>query len=247
MNKQNIGWNVNKWNDEYLWPDQGEEWSHEWGSSWHQWQMTILPRIKCGLPAANIIEIAPGYGRWSRFLIPNCKNYIGIDISENAINQCKSRFSFDRNANFLLTDGKTISCKNNSIDFIFSMDSLVHAEIDVIESYIQEFERVLSDRGIGFIHHSNMGEHFDLNISNNHLRATTMSADIFRNLCLKYGLKCLTQEKVNWGQDETNDCFSLFARSEKLNTNYTNVLDNKMFHLEIQNSGRISDAYRVHF
>jgi hypothetical protein len=45
----------------------------------------------------------------------------------------------------------------NSLDFAFSCDSLVHAEIDVIDAYIDELSRKLTLSGIAFIHHSNIG------------------------------------------------------------------------------------------
>jgi len=228
------------------WPESGEEWSICWGSSWHQWHMTILPRVINCLPARNIVEIAPGWGRWTRFLLTNCSSYLGFDISEKAINECRRRFCFDKKADFYLNDGKTLGAADDkSVDFVFSMDSLVHAEVDVLESYIKEFDRVLSQRGAGFIHHSNMGEHYHNSISNLHQRSSSVSADVFRDLCSKYNLKCIAQEKINWGQPETNDCFSLFTRLECLDDRQTVVMDNRDFHLEIENAGRIFKAYSV--
>ena len=41
-----------------------------------------------------------------------------------------------------------------SIDFAFSFDSLVHAEANILESYISELARVLKANAIAFIHHS---------------------------------------------------------------------------------------------
>jgi hypothetical protein len=60
---------------------------------------------------------------------------------------------------FLLTDGKTIpaTVPANSIDFVFSADSLVHADADVIGTYLKEIRRVMSNDAIGFLHHSNFG------------------------------------------------------------------------------------------
>lgn len=248
MIQQDVAWNVTRWNDVHDWPESGEEWSKSWGSSQHQWQMTILPRVINCLPARNVVEIAPGWGRWTRFLMANCSTYLGFDISEKAIDECRKRFCFEKKANFQLNDGKTIgAASDKSIDFIFSMDSLVHAEVDAIEPYIKEFARVLSECGTGFIHHSNMGEHNHKSINNPHQRATSVSADVFRGLCEKYNLKCIAQEKINWGQSETNDCFSLFARSERLDGRQTAIIDNKNFHLEIENAGRIFNAYHVGF
>lgn len=248
MNQQNINWNVNRWNDVHDWPESGEEWSKSWGTSQHQWQMTIYPRIFNCVPARNVVEIAPGWGRWSRFLLENCSTYLGLDISEKAIDECRKRFCFDKKANFELNNGKSIgAAKDKSVDFIFSMDSLVHAEVDAIEPYIEEFSRCLSEYGTGFIHHSNMGEHNHKSISNHHQRATSVSADVFRDLCLKYNLKCISQEKLNWGQAETNDCFSLFARAERMDGRETAIIENNNFHLEIEAAARIFKSYHFCF
>lgn len=66
---QDIGWNKTTFNEVYNWEQQGEEWSSSWGSSFSQWVSTIYPRIACFFPAERILEIAPGFGRWTRFLI----------------------------------------------------------------------------------------------------------------------------------------------------------------------------------
>lgn len=243
--EQNVQWNIAKWNEMYNWPESGEEWSKSWGDSRNQWYMTIYPRIMSCLPARTILEVAPGWGRWTRFLMTECSNYIGFDISEKAIRECERRFCFDGKARFFQNDGKTLAAATDgSVDFIFSMDSLVHAETDAMEPYISEFSRVLSPRGVGFVHHSNMAEHRMSHIPNPHLRATSLSADVFRSLCEKYNMVCITQEKLNWGQAETNDCFTLFTRSEKMKGKLTKVWNNQQFHLEINHARTVFEAFR---
>lgn len=240
--KQSIDWNIRAWNQNYTWPESGEEWSKAWGNSTNQWHMTIFPRIMSLLPAKNIIEIAPGWGRWTRFLLQYCSTYQGFDISEKAIDECRRRFCFDKNAKFFHNNGISLpGVKDNSIDFIFSMDSLVHAEIAAIEPYIEEFSRVLSDSGYGFIHHSNMNEHTE-KTPNKHLRATSVSAEIFQSTCVKNNLICVTQEKVNWGQSETNDCFSVFTKENNITTK---VRTNNKFHEEIDNAFAIHQLYNT--
>ena len=59
------------WNDEYSWENGGHEWSAPWGTAVDQWSTTILRRIFPLLPAHTILEIAPGFGRWTPYLIRN--------------------------------------------------------------------------------------------------------------------------------------------------------------------------------
>src|SRR4029077_1318302 len=59
---------------------------------------------------------------------------------------------------FYVNDGSSLDVvPDGSVDFVFSFDSLVHAEKDVIERYIQQLSKKLKLDGVGFIHHSNLG------------------------------------------------------------------------------------------
>src|SRR5271154_273849 len=102
----------------YSWPQQGDEWSGEWGDAETQWYATILPRIRKFLPAKRVLEIAPGYGRWSEFLINTSTEYTGIDLNPECISACQKRFANLGNATFAANDGKSLSTvADSSIDF----------------------------------------------------------------------------------------------------------------------------------
>ena len=147
----NLSWGT------YDWPQQGEEWSEEWGDAETQWHATILPRIRRFLPAKRILEIAPGYGRWTGFLINASEQYTGIDLNPECVAACRKRFAGAPHARFESNDGKSLAVvPDDSIDFAFSFDSLVHVEIEVIEAYLGELSRKLSPSGIAFLHHSNL-------------------------------------------------------------------------------------------
>ena len=53
------------WNSKYEWLEAGDEWSTPWGGTPNLWEYVIYPRIKSYLPATVIVEIAPGFGRWT--------------------------------------------------------------------------------------------------------------------------------------------------------------------------------------
>ncbi|PYI61656.1 MAG: hypothetical protein DMC60_04780 [Verrucomicrobia bacterium] len=46
-----------------------------------------------------------------------------------------------------------------SIDFVFSFDSFVHPDREIVEAYLSELGTKLKIGGKGFIHHSNFGEY----------------------------------------------------------------------------------------
>lgn len=145
------------WNDEYDWKAQGDEWSSGWGGADMQWYGMLLPRLHHFLPTGTLLEIAPGQGRWTQYLAPMAKKLIGVDLSPKCVEACRSRFDRFDHLSFHVNDGATLDMiENGSVDLAFSFDSLVHSEADVIESYISELSKKLSEDGVGFVHHSNM-------------------------------------------------------------------------------------------
>ncbi|MBI2949236.1 MAG: class I SAM-dependent methyltransferase [Verrucomicrobia bacterium] len=148
--------NVKCWNGEYDWTQQGEEWSLPWGGSETQWWGSLLPRIHAFVPCESILEIAPGYGRWTRFLKDLGQRLTVVDLSAGCIEHCRRRFAASNHIHYFVNDGQSLDMvADQSIDFVFSFDSLVHAEADVLETYLQQLARKLTRNGAGFIHHSN--------------------------------------------------------------------------------------------
>ena len=150
--------NYRAWNETYPWKSGGDEWSQPWGSAANQWYALILPRIYHFLPAEHILEIAPGYGRWTQFLAQQATVLSVVDLSEKCITQCRERFAQYDHLRYYVNDGKSLSnIADDSVDFVFSFDSLVHADMHIIQAYISEIRRVLRSGGAAVIHHSNLG------------------------------------------------------------------------------------------
>src|ERR1700761_6875072 len=105
-----IEWNLATWGGyDWLRAAGGEEWSDPWGSSEAQWFGSIYPRLHRFLPASAILEIAPGFGRWTRFLLPACQSYVGVDLSQECVAACRRRFSDFNHASFVQNDGLTLA------------------------------------------------------------------------------------------------------------------------------------------
>jgi hypothetical protein len=209
------------WQDDYDWSRRGDEWSEAWGGEDMQWFGVILPRIQAFLTDADgagqvdtILEIAPGFGRWSKYLKNLCRNLILVDLAPRCIDACKQRFGAASHIVYHVNDGKSLAMiPDESVDFVFSMDSLVHADEEVIEAYLGQMQRIQKRNGAGFIHHSNFGEYVGQaeNVPD-HGRARTMTAGKFREMAGAAGVACLSQELVNWGTSELIDALSLFVR-----------------------------------
>jgi SAM-dependent methyltransferase len=210
----NLTWNSTYWAGVYNWQTAGEEWSITWGGSEPQWFGSLYPRLRRFIPAGAILEIAPGFGRWTKFLLPACQDYVGVDLSEECIAACRSTFSNIAYARFIQNNGLSLAdAPDGHFDFVFSFDSLVHVESDVMGSYVPQILQKLTPDGVAFIHHSNLAA-LGPGVENPHLRGESVSAEVVADMVRQAGGKILVQERVNWGNSDVNDCLTLLARHE---------------------------------
>lgn len=227
-----IAQNLKAWNRDWHWPLGGEEWSDAWGSAELQWEKCILPRIEKLQPSGNILEIGPGYGRWTQYLAEFATSLVAVDLSPRCIEACKIRFRDDAKVVCVINDGRNLDVVGDgSLDFVFSFDSLVHAEADVIRSYLSAIASKLKPDGRAFIHHSNWKAYprysafvgklpirmrsvlVRLRILDNvGWRGLSVSAELVREMAAEVGLHCVAQEIVNWNSERLGDCLSTFAR-----------------------------------
>jgi hypothetical protein len=220
------------WGRAYAWPQGGDEWSEAWGNPDSEWHSTILPRIRRHLPAKTVLEIAPGFGRWSQYLIRACDSYVGIDLNPQCIEACTNRFS-NTGAKFFVNDGRSLDAvADKSVEFAFSFDSLVHVEIDVLTSYFEALSNKLTPNGVAFLHHSNLGEYdasvklcqslskllrnsiagkiaHKLQITGwDQFRGNSVTATNVNEAATKSGLACISQEIIPWNGGLMIDCIT---------------------------------------
>lgn len=208
-----LEWNNAVWGGSYDWATSGEEWSATWGGSEAQWFGSLYPRLHRVLPAKRVLEIAPGFGRWTKFLVSACESYVGIDLSDKCVEACQLTFAAANHARFVKNDGLSLEEADGSFDFVFSFDSLVHGELDVFTHYIPQIIARLTPNGAAFIHHSNLRAIPD-HASNPHCRATSVDAAQIAALIVDHGGCVLIQEVVNWGGQMLSDCLTMFGRAD---------------------------------
>jgi ubiquinone/menaquinone biosynthesis C-methylase UbiE len=240
------------WETSYEWTHAGDEWSGAWGSARAQWDGSLYPRVFPFL-AGRILEIAPGHGRWTQFLRSYATSLIAVDLSSFCIEKCKERFADSKEVEFHVNDGRTLPMvEDNSIDFAFSFDSLVHVESDAVSSYVAELARVLKPGGVAFLHHSNLGGiHRSLwnklrrrmsgLVFDQHWRARSMSADKMSEFVSRSGMSCIQQELTPWGDGwpELIDCMTTLIKSS-LKT--FAIVENRRFMEEAAAIRRISSV-----
>lgn len=255
--------NAQKWT-EWDWSDSGEEWSRWWGDTPSMWYGALLPRIHSMLPAGTILEIAPGFGRWTQFLKDCGEQLVIVDMTDRCIAACRERFRACSNITYHVNDGLSLAMvPDGSVDFVFSFDSLVHAEPRVIEAYVHQLAVKLSPDGVGLLHHSNAASLKSLAALSrrvpDHLfeafvrhgiavnltawRDNAMSAAIFRQQCEAAGLACVAQELVSWEHGGyLIDCLSVIAARGSRWDRPTRIVRNPMFVAEARRMARVYAA-----
>ena len=222
--------NIDLWNSVEHWETgsrgngvplhEGEKWSASWGNSRFQWYATLLPRIHGFIPSSTILEIACGRGRWSQYLKNECDRLVLVDISANCIDFCRQRFAGESHVDYLVGTGSDLAVDDESIDFVFSFDSLVHADLSVIEGYLREIDRVLSPGGGAFLHHSNLADCDIGKIKDAHLRDPSVSARHVVNFLSSTRLSCTVCELLPWdiSNAEVGQCIDAFLSVSKGST-----------------------------
>lgn len=242
--------NHRKWS-EHNWEHGGHRWSPGGTATGTamMWARTVRPRLMDALPTGVVLEIAPGHGRWTTWLLAESARLIGVDITPQCVDICRERFSAGT-AEFFVNDGASLPMvASHAIDFAFSLDSLVHVEAPQIRSYLHELARTLRPGGRAFLHHSNLAAYVDARghvgayVGERHWRAPSMSARVFREACREAGLRCETQELINWiGRDAEvdrhrlpgeqialTDCLSTCVRTSEGADAFTRLLVNRRF------------------
>ena len=215
LSMPSIQQNYERW-QQHEWRQSGDEWSPGRSAEGTAvlWTRTILPRIEKYLPGSTVLEVGPGFGRWTEFLRRYVKELVLVDLSDRCIDSCRRRFASDTRIRYLVNDGASLEgVPDSSIDFLFSFDSLVHAEADAIGAYLGQAGRILKRGGAGFIHHSNLGAFVRRRngrvpwfVTRQHWRGASMSADVFADQCRLAGLRCRSQELINWiGRERDGD------------------------------------------
>lgn len=261
-----LGDNRNQWDGAYQWTERGDEWSAAWGGPSMQWYGTILPRILGFVPTGRILEIACGYGRWTQFLKDRCRELTVIDLSEECVQGCQRRFSGCTHIEYHVNDGKSLQMvADDSVDFVFSFDSLVHADASVIEAYLSQLPRILKAEGAALLHHSNLGEYagslsrfsgyprveallkrLGMVEKSLHWRDAGVSAALVERLAAQSGLACRSQEIVPWGTKRAFiDCLSTIVKSGSPLDRGNRIFRNAGFMREAAYLGRLARIYET--
>ncbi len=139
-----------EWWNRHDWSQGGEEWTPN-----VEWKSALVNRfLNVYVPeGGTAVEIGPGGGRWTEFLLRRSQTLFVVEVSERALDLCRTRFGGYPNVQFLLTEEPKIEVADSTVDAIWSYDVFVHINQSDTRTYFREFARILKSAGHVVIHH----------------------------------------------------------------------------------------------
>src|SRR3954447_687880 len=104
---------------------------------------------------ARVLEIGPGGGRWTQFLLP-ASEIVLVDLNGEFFPYLEDRFrEHAAKLRFYETSGYELAgVETESVDFVFSFGTFVHIRPGGIDEYLGEIGRVLRPRGVASIQYA---------------------------------------------------------------------------------------------
>ena len=193
----NVADNLKRWDKVHAWPQHGDEWNRQAAAcnvAYDDWKASlvehlIVPNASAG---GHVLEIAPGHGRWTAYLVDRFRHVTAVDLSPSCIEYCKARFSGANNIDYFVTDGTSLP-QLTGVDFVWSFDAFVHMDQTVTGAYLREIARVLKPGGKATIHHSNVTDLDTHQQSEAKGWRAAMTSELFARLSAEAGLTVLDQ------------------------------------------------------
>ena len=99
----------------------------------------LLPYVD---PERTAIEIGPGGGRWTRYMLP-FKRVYAVDYHAELLAELRRNFPQPHIVE-VPNDGTNFpGIPSAHVDFVFSFGTFVHLDADIIEAYLENMKRVV--------------------------------------------------------------------------------------------------------
>jgi ubiquinone/menaquinone biosynthesis C-methylase UbiE len=200
-----------------LWGDNVAEKYHaeaEFALNLH-WEQLVVPAFQyVDVDLRSCVDFACGRGRnTEKLLSAGASNVVLVDVNAENIRFCQERFRGRHNCKFLINNGFDIAgIQSSSVSLFYSLDAMVHFDIEIVVAYIAEIARTLSAGGVGIIHHSNYTMRPGSDFRTNPHWRNYMSAEIFRHVAMLRGLEVVHQKVFDWGNLVDSDCVSVLRK-----------------------------------
>jgi len=154
-----IQWNKQTWDSEESWADGEDGWTFHadaCNQPYPAWKQSVVDQFLAPYlgPDVDVLELGPGHGRWSEYMVGHARSVCLVDVSERCINECRHRFGDHPEVTFQVNDGRTLPVADRSVNLVWTFGTFVHIDPQDIQSYMGEVGRVLRPGGRFVIHHA---------------------------------------------------------------------------------------------
>ena len=104
-------------------------------------------------PESTVVEIGPGGGRWTRYLL-GVKRLYAVDFHQELLDELAKNFDQPNIVRIKNSGSDFPGVPSASADLIFSFGVFVHLDLPIIESYLSEMRRILKPDGVAFLQYS---------------------------------------------------------------------------------------------
>lgn len=134
------------------------------------------------------LEIGPGGGRWTRYLIGFRKLHV-VDYYGEILDELRKNFS-SPNMLFIRNNGMDFpGVDDHSIDYLFSFGTFVHLDVPIIEGYLKNMKRLLKQESNVVLQYSDKRKVMAQNAS-----FSDNNPEIMRRLIIENGYKILEED-----------------------------------------------------
>ena len=107
---------------------------------------SILPIVK----GKKVVDIACGEGYGTNILAQNALEIVGIDISEEAVENASKKYVRD-NLNYMVGSVANIPLESNTVDVVVSYETIEHVDEESQKRFLAEAKRILKEDGVFII------------------------------------------------------------------------------------------------
>lgn len=104
-------------------------------------------------PETVMLEIGPGGGRWTRYML-DAKQIYAVDFHQELLDELRANFP-QPNITPIKNNGDDFpGVPDCAIDFLFSFGTFVHLDLEIIEKYLENMRRLLKPESVVVIQYS---------------------------------------------------------------------------------------------
>jgi len=152
-------------------------------------------------PAHRAVEIGPGGGRWTQYLLGFQRVY-AVDFYQPLLNELESNIDAP-NVELIKNNGVDFpGIPEGDIDYVFSFGTFVHLELDTIDAYLENIARILKPNGNVVIQYSDMGKQ----AARDNAGFADNDPERMRELVERHGYRILGEDLTSFGHSAIVHC-----------------------------------------